>query len=137
MLFERKYPLCYNIPYDDGPCGYSTPKEVIKKEYIATDGKYIYKLVEKSRSYEFARLKEKEPKVRLSNFEGCAHWYGTMFMPNGDSYELQVKITKLYLDEAHQMRGDWSGYREGDWTARFLCKSQIMTAFNLLKEVVK
>ena len=58
-------------------------------------------------------------------------------MPNGDCYELQCKINKAYLDEAHSMRGDWSGYKEGDYTGRFLSKSQIMTAFNLLKEIVK
>lgn len=135
MFFERKYPLCYNIPYDDASCG--VPVTVEKTRYVATDGKFIYSLEEKSHSYEFARQKASEPKVRLSNFEGCPHWYGIMYMPNGDCYELQCKITKQYLEEAHQMRGDWSGYKEGDYTGRFLSKSQIMTAFNLLKEIVK
>lgn len=135
MIFERKYPLCYNISWDDGPCGGPTP--VTKTKYVATDGKFIYSLEERSRSYEFARLKEAEPKIKLSNFDGCQHWYGLMYMPNGDCYELQCKITKEYLEEAHQMRGDWSGYKEGDYTGRFLSKLQIMTAFNLLKEVVK
>lgn len=135
MFFERKYPLCFNIPWDDGPSGGTVT--VTKTRYVATDGKFIYSLEERSRSYEFARLKETEPKIKLSNFEGCPHWYGIMYMPNGDCYELQCKITKEYLEEAHQMRGDWSGYKEGDYTGRFLSKSQIMTAFNLLKEVVK
>lgn len=135
MFFERKYPLCFNIPWDDGPSGGTVT--VTKTRYVATDGKFIYSLEERSRSYEFARLKETEPKIKLSNFEGCPHWYGIMYMPNGDCYELQCKITKEYLEEAHQMRGDWSGYKEGDYTGRFLSRSQIMTAFNLLKEVVK
>lgn len=134
MIFERKYPLCYNIPYD-GEGG--SPTVIHKTKYVATDGKFIYSLEEKNRSYEFARLKESEPKIKLSNFEGCPHWYGLMYMPNGDCYELQCKINKAYLDEAHSMRGDWSGYKEGDYTGRFLSKSQIMTAFNLLKKVIK
>lgn len=133
ILFEKKYPLCFNIPYDDS--SYSSP--VTKTKYIATDGKFVYSLEERNYSYEFARLREKEPKIKLSNFEGCPHWYGLMYMPNGDCYELQCKINKVYLDEAHSIRGDWNGYKEGDYTRRFLSKSQIMTAFNLLKEIVK
>lgn len=136
MIFERKYPLCYNIPYDDASYG-SPVTTVTKTRYIATDGKFVYSLEEKSHSYEFARQKASEPKIKLSNFEGCPHWYGIMYMPNGDCYELQCKITKEYLEEAHSMRGNWSGYKEGDYTGRFLSRSQIMTAFNLLKEIVK
>lgn len=64
MIFERKYPLCYNIPWDDASCG--SPVTVTKMRYVATDGKFIYSLEERSRSYEFARLREKEPKIKLS-----------------------------------------------------------------------
>lgn len=133
MIFIRKYPLCYNIKYDDGP----TYVEKTKKEYVATDGKYIYSLDEKPHSYEFARQKASEPKIQLSNFEGCPHYYGIMYMPNGNCYELKCKITKEYLSEAHQTRGDWSGYKEGNYTRRFLSKAQIMSAFNLLKEIAE
>lgn len=135
MFFERKYPLCYNM-WGDEPSGSGTITTT-KTRYVATDGKFVYSLEERAHSYEFARQKTTEPKIKLSNFEGCPHWYGIMYMPNGDCYELQCKITKTYLEEAHQMRGDWSGYKEGDYTGRFLSKSQIMTAFNLLKEIVK
>lgn len=135
MIFGRKYPLCYNIPYDgEGGGGTVTVKET---KYIASDGQFVYSLEQRPRSYEFARQKVSEPKIKLSNFEGCPHWYGLMYMPNGDCYELQCKITKKYLEEAHQMRGDWSGYKEGDYTSRFLSKGQIMKAFNILKEIVQ
>lgn len=131
---EKFHPLCFNIPYDDGPV---YTKVETKNNYIATDGKYIYSVEEKSRDYNFARLHVSEPQISISNFEGCPHYYGIMYMPNGDKYELQCKITKEYLEEAHQMRGDWSGYKEGEFTRRFLSKSQLMTAFNLLKEIIK
>ena len=65
MFFERKYPLCFNIPYDD--CG-GSPTVVIKTRYIATDGKFVYSLEERARFYEFARQKATEPKIKLSNF---------------------------------------------------------------------
>lgn len=39
MIFERKYPLCYNIPYDDA--SWNSPVTVTKTRYIATDGKFI------------------------------------------------------------------------------------------------
>lgn len=135
MLFERKYPLCYNVPYDGESSGGTVT--VRKTEYIATDGQFVYHLEERPHSYEFARQKVSEPKIKLSNFEGCPHWYGLMYMPNGDCYELQCKITANYLEVAHSMRGDWSGYKEGDYTNRFLSKGQILKAFNLLKEIVK
>lgn len=38
MIFERKYPLYFNRPWDDGPGGGGAPREVVRKEYIATDG---------------------------------------------------------------------------------------------------
>lgn len=132
---ERKYPLCYNIPYEgEYGGGYSEPKVV--NEYMATDGQYVYKLEKRGYSAEFAYMKLTEPKIKLSNFDGCPHWYGIMFMPNGVTYELQCKITKKYLDDAHQMRGDWTGYKEGDYTARFLSKTSVMSAFNLFKEML-
>lgn len=37
MIFGRKYPLCYDIPYDDASCGSSVT--VTKTRYVATDGK--------------------------------------------------------------------------------------------------
>lgn len=55
MIFERKYPLCYNIPYDNASCG--SPVTVTKTKYVATDGKFVYSLEERSHSYEFARQK--------------------------------------------------------------------------------
>lgn len=134
MLFGRKYPLYYNIPWDD-PASYGSPKPV--DNYIATDGKFVYHLEEQSYSSEFARLKEKEPRLKLSNFEGCPHYYGLMYMPNGTCYELQCKITKTYLEEASKMKGDWTGYKEGDFTNRFLSRTSLLTAFNLFKEIVK
>lgn len=40
MIFERKYPLCYNIPYDDASYG-SPVTTVTKTRYIATDGRKV------------------------------------------------------------------------------------------------
>ena len=133
MFGERKYPLYYNVSWDDdGPSCPPPPK----KEYVASDGKYVYRLEERSYSADFARLREKEPRIKLSNFDGCPHWYGLMYMPNGDSYELQCKITKAYMEEAEKMKGDWTGYHIGDWTNRFLNRSSVMSAFNLFKEML-
>lgn len=136
--FKKQRPknlVYFNIPYDDDR-GYSSKPE---KEYVyvATDGKFIYRLGTKKYSSDFARQKVEEPRIQLSNFEGCPHWYGVMYCPNGDNYELQCKITKEYLEIAHQMKGDWKGYNEGDFTRRFLSKTSIMSAFNLFKEVLK
>ena len=138
MFGDRKYPLMFNADWDD--CGSSSVRTetitVVEKEYIATDGKYIYRLESKGKSQQFKNLGEKEPRIILSNFEGCPHWYGDVFIPNGDGYELQCKITKKYLEDAHNMKGDWTGYKEGDWTNRFLSKSSILSAFNLFKEIL-
>lgn len=137
MLFNyRKYPLMFNADWDNnygGGGGYTEIKTIIKDNYIATDGNYIYSLSERPKSTEFKNLNLDEPKIKLSNFDGCPHWYGIMFIPDGRTFELQCKITKKYLEEAHSMKGDWTGYKEGDLTNRFLGKSQIMSAFNLFK----
>lgn len=141
IAYKNKFISYYNMPYGDEDEVPSTPiyksTPIYETEYIATDGKFTYCLKNKRYSYEFACKNVTEPKIKLSNFEGCPHWYGLIYMPNGDYYELQCKINKTYLEEAHSMRGDWSGYKEGDYTGRFLNKAQIMTAFNLLKEIVK
>lgn len=134
-LLERFYPLCYNIPYDGEGYGSGSVKTV--NNYVATDGKFIYTLLEKPFSYDFAQLHMSEPQIKISKFEGCPHYYGIMYMPNGNCYELQCKITKQYLTEAHEIRGDWSGYKEGDTTSRFLSKSSLMSAFELFKIILK
>ena len=131
---DKYYPLCFNIPYDDGP-SYTVTKTV--NNYTATDGKYVYTLLTKPYSPEFANLHMKEPQIKISKFEGCPHYYGVMYMPNGDCYELQCKITKQYLSDAHEIRGDWSGYKEGDTTSRFLSKTSLMSAFELFKMMIK
>lgn len=134
-LLSKYYPLCFNIPYDDST-SYSKEKIIEKNNYIATDGEFVYTLLEKPRSYDFARLKASEPQIRISKFEGCSHYYGVMFMPNGDCYELQCKITKEYLSKAHEIRGDWHGYKEGGTTRRFLSKASLMSAFELFKSIL-
>ena len=48
MIFGRKYPLCYNIPWDD--CG-GSPTVVTKTRYIATDGKFVYSVEELALTY--------------------------------------------------------------------------------------
>lgn len=162
MLLERKYPLLHNIPYDDGwgtfsdyskssdskINGFRTKDESMGLEgisadfkipeykYIATDGNFIYRLDKKGISTEYRSLHKKEASIKVSNFEGCPHYYGTMFLPNGDIYELQCKITKEYLNEAHQIRGDWNGYKEGDWTTRFLNKTSLLSAYELFKIMI-
>lgn len=127
---------------EGGNCGgSSSPKveTIVKNNYfvVVGDPEYIYTLEERGICNEFKKLKQSEPQLKLSNFEGCPHWYGIMYMPDGRMFELQVKITKGYLNRAKQMKGDWNGYNEGDYTGRFLSKMEVTSAFNLFKEIVK
>lgn len=126
----------FNADWNDtGGGGDYVTKEV--NNYISTDGDYVYTVAKKGYSPDFAALHLKEPQIKISNFEGCPHFYGTMFMPRGDTYELQCVITKKYLSNAHEIKGDWNGYKEGDTTGRFLSKQSLMSAFNLFKMIIK
>ena len=135
----------FNIPYDDDD--YTNPgqnahykiKEIVKNNYY---GVYNCPHLKEKK---FIRLVEDgsckpglvpEPKIKVSNFDGCPHWYGKVFTNDGRVFEIQEKITERLLKVGKQTGGDWTGYNVGEYTNRFLSKDQLLEAFELMKEIL-
>lgn len=76
------------------------------------------------------------PRLRTSNFEGCPHWYGKVFTPDGKVYEVQEKITERLLKVGKETGGDWVGYNVGEFTNRFLSKEMLLEAYDFLMEII-
>ena len=76
------------------------------------------------------------PRLKTSNFEGCPHWYGKIFTPDGKVYEVQEKITERLLKVGKETGGDWVGYNVGEFTNRFLSKEMLLEAYDFLKETI-
>ena len=77
-----------------------------------------------------------EPSLMKSNFVGCPHFYGKVYTPDGKVFEVQQKMTDKLIQLGRQTGGDWTGYRAGEYTSRFLSEEDLMEAFELLKEIL-
>lgn len=129
----------FNIPYGDEGGTRTITKEVIKNNYY---GAYECKHLSEKR---IVRLEEcgtcqkgkvPEPSLMKSNFAGCPHWYGKIYTPDGRVLEVQQKMTERFIAAGRRTGGDWTGYRAGEYTNRFLSEDTLMEAFELLKEIL-
>lgn len=102
----------------------------IEEHYMVNDNGTIYKTVKTGNFYSTPDFDV--PKLNVSGFEGCPHIYGKIYW-KGTIYEIQQKISEAYLEEGKKTGGDWTGYKVGDFTQRFLTKESLDRAFEMLK----
>lgn len=105
------------------------------ENYVATDGITIFKTVFAGTFIDDKKQFE-TPKLNISGFGGCPHFYGKIYW-KGKIYEIQHKMTQKFLEEGHKTGGDWTGYKIGDWTQRFIDKQTLEKAFDLFKSVMQ
>jgi len=130
-LFENSMPqaYCANVAKDF----HATIDVEHLKELL---GFHPYTVENYKATYYSICLNEKgtfdEPKLNISNFEGCPHYYGKIYWKTS-VFEIKQLITEKFLEEGKKTGGDWEGYKVGDETQRFLSKESLLNAFELLK----